>query len=196
MNTDAEKGESTWRKRFSKVLIEVSSIIFAVMVALIADEWRDDRQQQQRAEAALEQVMAEVAENLSELEQSLEENAELAAYLATMANGEDEGPLQVNMALSLVSDAAWESAKMTQAMHHIEFNRVTELAQYYDQLAFFARRQDAMLTLIGQIRQQDSKTAAADSLAGQLQMLLSMQGILIGSSTALLENDQIPETDA
>lgn len=164
---------SRLRERATRILVEIVSVVFAVLVALGVDEWRQARQDRERAEAARTAVLAELRSNRDELERSAPSIDSLLARLPGVRDGVRRGEpetLQVRVDLPDFSDAAWETAQMTQATAHMELPWLIRVARAYQaQRLYSDLRTDVVRTFTG-INSGES-AASLGRLAGQLQVL-------------------------
>jgi hypothetical protein len=105
-------------------------VIFAVVVALVADEWRDNRELAQRAATARQAVLAELRENRRELEQTRESVDSTLAQLDETLRGLEAGErpaVAVDLELPDFSDAAWRITQVTDAASRLEFEWLTRI---------------------------------------------------------------------
>jgi hypothetical protein len=101
------------RGKLPELLLEVVSVVFAVLLALGVDEWRDARARRDLAERALAAVAGEIRSNADELRETAPAHAALrertARTLATL-DGEGRVDLAVDYGIPLLTSAAWRTA--------------------------------------------------------------------------------------
>jgi hypothetical protein len=134
------------RERLPEVALEGLFVVFAILLALAADEWRDNRQNADIAERALAGIETEMLANRVELLNSREPNLELLGRLE--AEVEDDAAasrLSVQFEYSLLSSAAWQTAQVTQAIHYADYNLVQQIAKLYDLQGLFTESQRGMV---------------------------------------------------
>lgn len=164
------------RARLPGVLVEVVSVVFAVLVALGVDEWRDNRELDQRASAARSAVLAEVRANRSELERtegSMEAMVDsLAAGIARIhAGGAAQASLRINFDLPDFSDAAWRILQGSEAASHLDLDWLIRVSHAYElQESYDGMRQDVVRTMAN-INSEDPRTVFP-RLRGELGILL------------------------
>jgi len=134
----SEKKELDWRA----IGFEVVAIVFAVLLALWLEGWREDIERQERAQDFLARVHTEVQQNYTELSEAIVENDEQIAGLSAALNDNDFsldriGPFLRISGGSTVS-SAWQSAQMTRAIAAMPVETVAQLAVIYDTQAYYA----------------------------------------------------------
>ena len=101
---------SALRQKAPELALEAISVVFAVLVALAVDEWREERQYRELAERAVVAVAAEIESNRTELGGSLAENQALLERVREAAEDTVLPPtFSVNYQYSLLSTAAWQT---------------------------------------------------------------------------------------
>jgi hypothetical protein len=149
--------ESTGEKsgRIVRVLAEMAMVVFAVLVALAVEEWREEKQMVDFADRARTSVEAELTANLTELRDTrpglLHVDSTLAAVLVARDLSVLDGDIDVE--LPNLSDAAWEVAQGSQAAPYFDFDWVLDTARAYEVLEVYTDASDnviaAMSGLIG-----------------------------------------------
>jgi len=157
-------------------------VVFAVIVALGVDEWREDRSNADLADRALAGVVAEVRSNRDELLSSQESNQEL---LTTVRNAAADTVLpddfSVNYEYSLISSSAWETAQVTRATQYMTLDQVQQLARLYGLQGLFQRSQDQVMDMImtmGEVADRDPESIPR-LLRGPLTNAVGLQGLLV-----------------
>ena len=139
------------RAKLPEVLFEAVSIVFAVLLALAVDEWRDDRAQRQAAERARQAILAEVRTNQDQLRRVLERNARWRQQIVdTLADpcGIPDG-MKPSMSWAQLSSAAWRTAQSTQAAQRFDYGWLISVAQLYEGQALFEGTQAQYFTESG-----------------------------------------------
>jgi hypothetical protein len=137
------------REKFPELALEAGMVVFAVIVALGVDQWRESRQNAGLADRALAGIAAEIDSNRKELAKNGEANRALLAQIREAVRDsvlpED---FNVNFEYSLISASAWETAQVTQATQFIPLDRVQTLAKLYGLQALFQASQDKVMDFI------------------------------------------------
>jgi len=152
------------RARLPGLLLEVVSVVFAVLVALAADEWRDNRELDQRAAAARTAVLAELRSNRGELERTRAAVDSTAAQLDAAAHderGSAEALAGFRLDFPSFSDAAWRITQVTDAASRLDFAWLTRIARIYATQQLCNDQRDEILRTLGEIQGPDPRTAPA-----------------------------------
>jgi hypothetical protein len=187
------------REKLPELLLETVSVVFAVLLALGVDEWRERRNQEALAERARASILEEVRANREELRGTREANRALfekiEAALPRLA--EDPGArieegsdvqLAVTYQVALLSSASWQTAQMTQAAHFLDFDWVTRISRVYDQQALYLTNQSGIVELISSMAEieEDDPHRMFTIIAHRLGINLAMQDSLLEMYDGLL----------
>lgn len=121
---------------------EMIGIIFAVLLALWLEEWREDVERQDRAGEFVERIRLEVEKNRADIFDAIVENQKSIDGIKK-AFADDSVDLQtlapfLGISGGSTSNAAWTSAQMTQAISEMPVETVMTLSAVYDTQAFYA----------------------------------------------------------
>lgn len=176
--------------RFSEMAIEAALVVFAVMIALAVEEWREEAQLEEFAERAEMAVRAEIQANLDEVAANTPSITRAITDLAPLRPTDsdfDPTTVAVDLDLADFSTGAWEAARMTQAAGRIDFEWVIEVSRTYDVMRITSDMQgdiiDQMALLIG----GQTDTATYRLLFGRLVVLNQTYETLQEMLEALLE---------
>lgn len=162
------------RRKLPELLLEAAMIFFAVMLALAAEEWRENRDRLELADRALRSVVEEVRSNLEELETTGVRNAErleaARVVLAELEAGRDEGDADVGLEVALLSSAAWQSAQMSQAVQYLDFDIMRDLSEVYEIQDLYERVQAGAVDNMTEMM----RTAEQDPVAAVRQGVISI----------------------
>ena len=168
-------------------------IFLAVVLALAAEEWRENRDRQALADRALYSVVEEVRSNLDELERTAPSNiARLEAaraVLEEMEAGDESGDVDIGLEVSLLSTAAWQSAQMSQAVHYFDLDAMRQLSEVYEIQEMYDRMQIGMVDGMGdlmRIAREDPEAAVRQGVSG-VGMLVGFQETLAATYRHTLE---------
>jgi|GEM_PF-3276223 len=121
-----------------KLLIEMVSIVLAVLLALAVDQWREGRSNETLAREALNRIVAELKANVTELEEVLKDHQvvsdRLKNVIEKLEKAEDDPGIQINFnfTLGILKRTAWQTAIVTQAVRYMDFQVVQELSEIYE----------------------------------------------------------------
>ncbi len=165
---------SLMRRKLPELLLEAAMIFFAVMLALAAEEWREQKDRIELADRALRSVFEEMRSNLDELETTGVRNAErleaASVVLAELEAGRDQGDADVGLEVALLSSAAWQSAQMSQAVQYLDFDVMRDLSEVYEIQDLFDRVQAGAVDNMTEMM----RTAEQDPVAAVRQGVISL----------------------
>lgn len=165
---------SLMRRKLPELFLEAAMIFFAVMLALAAEEWREQKDRIELADRALRSVVEEVRSNLDELESTGVRNTErlesASAVLAELESGRDQGGADVGLEVALLSSAAWQSAQMSQAVQYLDFDVMRDLSEVYEIQDLFDRVQAGAVDNMTEMM----RTAEQDPVAAVRQGVISL----------------------
>ena len=175
--------KDTFAARWGKAGTEIVGIVFAVLLALWLEGWREDVELQQRADDFVARIKIEVTENQTGLKEAIAENSVRIEGLRTARASGDITIDQIGQFLVIsggsTSNAAWQSAQMTQAISHMPVETVSVLARLYDSQAYYA---DYMRFIFQRYTELTTAAQRPDDASEALQMF--QQHLAIANSLA------------
>lgn len=194
----AEKPTSIW---LSRVLFESALITISIVAALALDEWRENRQDQQMVEQALDNFLLEVRQNRERVEDTAPFNIGLRNVLERrhVEGGIESVSEFVSIVESyspnILQNTAWETALATGALAEMEYDMVSALSLTY---SMQARYQQAVRTGTAELTSPQNLTGGNLELAvynsiRYLNELTRMEAELIAifnEAAALIERTQ------
>ncbi len=181
------------RERLPEILIEAGSVVFALLLALAANDWRDAHQRRELGEQARASLLAEVGANRQELARTLAENQaeldDLAARLAP-ARQDTSRSMRWSMSLAQLSSASWRTAQATQAASGIPFAALLPISRVYETQDIYTREQLVLLDRVTEM--QEPTPAASRRFQSQLGVLESIGRGLDSQYVELLRKEPAP----
>lgn len=180
------------RARAPIMAAEIVSVVFAVLLALAVDEWWEDRENAELGRRGMDAVSAEIARNLEELRDGFERTDTtlllLDSAIVLMESDRDDVDVSINYPVALLSDAAWETAQVTRAVHYVPLEDVIDLARVYDLQAFFSRNQEALTDRIALMGLADDETIlqAVRELRARYRVVVGYRQVLIDTYACTL----------
>lgn len=106
---DSQRGPRS-REWIGRAAFEAGLIVLGLVGALLIDEWRDNRQRDQRVQTALQSLSAELHDNREALDTNLRNNEEL---IAKLRESEKTGLIYEGALLrrTPLSSVAWEAVR-------------------------------------------------------------------------------------
>lgn len=217
MKTQAEKlrsglaklGGGKLRWKLAEISIETVMIVFAVLVALGVEEWREERQLHRLADRARVAVDLELEHNLTEFERAeanlIDEQEKIANALQELIEIQRETPdtdstfMGFTLGFPEVSTAAWRVAQVSQAATYLDYDWLVERARQYDGLERYLDFQDQVITAVGLVVATADDEDITDAITalrqvyGRLNILLQLHATLQeGMARYLRESGRVP----
>ena len=147
---------SRLRERLPDILIEVFSVVLAVLLALGVDDWREGRQNEERAAFARRSITAEIRANEAELRQAQQDNRVMLRDLQRQLRARDTSRtvrFDVDMNVAQLAAPAWNLAQATQALRYMDYDWLLRTSRLYDFQALVTDDQRDLLQMLGRISQ-------------------------------------------
>lgn len=124
-----------WRRGLPRVIVESALIVFSVLLALAVDEWRDNRSQRVRTEAALAAILSELEANRAAMQRARDLHESIATRLQAMQESgtmptRDEASSGLFRPARVIS-TAWASAREAGALDELPYDLVLSLSRLY-----------------------------------------------------------------
>jgi len=160
------------RVRLGRMLLDVVGVVFAVLVALAADEWRDNRELQQQADRA--QARTELERTRPSIDST---EARLAEGSRVSAEGRARA-LSLDLEFPDFSDAAWRITQVTDAASRIDFDWLTRVARIYETQELYGEERSAILQTLGEMGTA-GQNPEVDRLRNQVHILRQLHDQLV-----------------
>lgn len=172
------------REKLPELLVEAVSVVFAVLLALAVDEWREDRSHKALAERARAGILEEIRGNEAELRISREKNRALLRQVEEarlQIEQRRDASLQFNFRIALLSSAAWNTAQMTQAAGFLDFDWLRRVSNVYELQGVYVTSQAAVVDRISSISEilEDDPRRMLAIISDRLQVTLGIQDSLL-----------------
>ena len=122
------------KRSIGKIVLEFLSVVFAVLLALGLNHWREKRVNQSLAEDSLDRIRAEMNDNRQEIDSTILQFAEVISHLSMQAKAIDSlGVTEISWGYShpVLSSDSWTTATITNAVIHMDPDLVEDLADIY-----------------------------------------------------------------
>ena len=177
------------KSKLPELLLEAFSVMLAVLVALAADSWREDRQNRELAELARARILEEVRGNLEEVRGTRADHAALIEALSSEISALEAGAdsAQIGFNFALLSSAAWQTAQVTRATQFLDFDWVRRVATLYHLQELYDQRQAAVVEIMGTMGGGPEQAAATlREIGGRIRIVLELQNGLMEAYEELL----------
>lgn len=181
---------------FRKILVEVISVVFAVLLALGLNHWREEKANEALAEKALQNIIIEIKSNIENIDSDVEGYEVMYDTLVARKKRIAKGT-KTNMSLSynhpILSSSAWEIANTTGAVKDMDIEVMMDLSDLYTFQEIFQKNGfdyfSAFTSLDAQ--KEENELAFLDSFIKQIGVLKSWgRGLSIGYREFLLEHEE------
>lgn len=126
--------------------LEAVFVVFGVVLALAANEWRQNVKAEAMADSALESIIAELQANQALVQESHDYHTQQAQMLQTKLRSGEMPTMNdfpkgfINPAW--VTDTAWEVAKATGVLAEMDYQDLLDLSAAYDRLEHYTKQSD------------------------------------------------------
>lgn len=181
------------REKLPELLLEAASVVFAVLLALAVDEWRELRSQKALAERARASILEEIRSNESELRSTRDSNRALLQRieetLPRVQQREPETSVDFDFQIAFLSSASWQTAQMTQAASFLDFDWVRRVSKIYEVQDLFLTSQSAVMDRISGISEilEDDPHRMLTIIAERLRAALQIQDLLLAEYGKILK---------
>ena len=179
------------KEKLPELLLEAASVVFAVLLALAVDEWRETRSRNALADRARTGILEEIRSNETELRNTRDNNRALLKQIeeaqSQLAQKRDTA-LQFHFEIALLSSAAWNTAQMTQAANYLDFDWLRRVSNVHELQGLYVTSQSAVvdrLSGISEIVGNDPRRML-DIIAERLRVALVTQDSLLEEYAKLL----------
>ena len=164
------------RRRMASLLVEASMVVFALLVALALEEWRQEQRLLEFADRAQVAVVAEIEANLQELDGTRDALLAMQGILTEVLESGDLAVMGGDLELTLpeLSHAAWEVAQGSEAAPYFEYEWVIEMARAYEVLEVYSSSSDNLIVAMSAVIGRD---ATIDRIADIFGWLAIVNGI-------------------
>lgn len=124
----------------SKVLLEIGSIVFAVLLALALDAWQESRKENQAVHTATTDIIIEVTQNLNAARTVFEANRLTADSLVVKIEAYEAGTsrdLSSTLLVTDVADVAWRTANTSQVARLFNRALLFDIERTYKEQALY-----------------------------------------------------------
>jgi hypothetical protein len=123
------------RTTLKTLVIEVFSVVFAVLLALGLNNWWKEKSNERLGREALANIVMEMKNNMTDLDSAVVHlQIQLDSLILQEENYKNgiDSSLSFGYSQSLLSTTAWQTANITQAVLHIDPEIIMEIASLYE----------------------------------------------------------------
>lgn len=186
------------RARGWELALEAVMVVFAVLVALAVDEWRQEGELEARVERARSAVLAELTSNRDELRVGMASVDAMYEGVIEMLDRLDAGEALTQGSLGAelpdFSDAAWETARVTGVVAYMDYALVLQTARVYETQDQTVDLQNLVILSVGRLTARGFDRDVLTDLKGQLFIVRQMYANLDKKYAEILPAQ--PSTDS
>lgn len=142
------------KKAIWQIVFEFLSIVFAVLLALGLNSYKQSRDLQAESEALKLQITQECESNLEKINWILERNGEFKSYLDSLRKEENVKGFSFNYSNEFLSSSIWNSSQGSSAFHTIDPDFLSGAAEIYELQDFYMSNTNDLLKTFGDILMQ------------------------------------------
>lgn len=165
--------------------IQILSIVFSILLALSLNEWKESRNNRQLTLATLKNFRQELATNKKAVETALRDQRgfldSLKKQTAQTDPKKEKAIILPEINMPDVLTTAWETALVTKATVHIDYEMVSSLSELYLQQKWLSSLEDKVFQTILSPYSHEKKNAEslARSLYVSLKNIMEVEGNLL-----------------
>lgn len=164
------------RARLPTLVLEAAMVVFAVLVALGVEEWREERQRAEFADRVRASVEREVEANIEELRTT---GPDLERTAERMAEVLREGDLSllgnVSMTLPDFSAAAWRAAQASEVARDLDYEWLIGVSRAYEAYDIYRNVGDAVVDKMSDFIVGEPTLDEIAAVQGRLLILVEVQ---------------------
>ncbi len=146
---------------FKRLLLEIASVVFAVLLALGVNEWRKNLENEHLSQQALKNIVQEIEANKSDIVNGLAEHKRLSSYLDSTLKAYNNMPkenvktvkksFRFSYEHSVLNNTAWNSAQITQAVKFMDYETISTLSTIYELQAIYKDHGKEVIAAMGKV---------------------------------------------
>ena len=129
------------KSNLQRLIFEFISVSFAVLVALLVNQWREDHNNNNLAEKAIYNIKQEIQENKDVMDILIPSHKSILSNIDSMIVRKEKYNSTVDSSISinvtLISSSAWEMAEITNAIFYLDFDDANKMAKVYKLQSYY-----------------------------------------------------------
>ena len=129
------------RLNIQRLIFEFISFSFAVLIALLVDQWREDHNNDKLAEKAIYNIKQELQENKEAMDILIPSHKSILSQIDSIIGRKEKNISTVDSIISidvtLISSSAWEMAEITNAIFYLDFDDANKMAKVYNLQSYY-----------------------------------------------------------
>ena len=129
------------RLNIQRLIFEFISVSFAVLIALLVNQWREDHNNGKLAEKAIYNIKQELHENKDVMDILIPSHKSTLSHIDSIIGRKEKNISSVDSIISidvtLISSSAWEMAEITNAIFYLDFDDANKMAKVYNLQSYY-----------------------------------------------------------
>ncbi|RLC24927.1 MAG: hypothetical protein DRH21_04710 [Deltaproteobacteria bacterium] len=129
------------RLNIQRLIFEFISVSFAVLIALLVNQWREDHNNDKLAEKAIYNIKQELQENKDVMDILIPSHKSILSHIDSIIERKEKNISNVDSNISidvtLISSSAWEMAEITNAIFYLDFDDANKMAKVYNLQSYY-----------------------------------------------------------
>ena len=129
------------RLNIQRLIFEFISVSFAVLIALLVNQWREDHNNGKLAEKAIFNIKQELHENKDAMDILIPSHKSILSQIDSIIGRKEKNISTVDSIISidvtLISSSAWEMAEITNAIFYLDFDDANKMAKVYNLQSYY-----------------------------------------------------------
>jgi len=129
------------RLNIQRLIFEFISVSFAVLIALLVNQWREEYNNGKLAEKAIYNIKQELQENKDVMAILIPSHKSTLSHIDSIIGREEKNISTVDsnilIDVTLISSSAWEMAEITNAIFYLDFDDANKMAKVYNLQSYY-----------------------------------------------------------
>lgn len=135
-----------------QIIFEFLSIVFAVLLALGLNAFKQNADLQNEAEFLTQKIILECNRNQMELDTVFTQNKEFKVYLDSLQSLDKiQGNFQISIASELLTKSAWDFTKASRSFSYLDENFLNDAAELYEKQDYYMLISNQMFQNMGEL---------------------------------------------
>ena len=129
------------RLNIQRLIFEFISVSFAVLIALLVNQWREDHNNNKLAEKAIYNIKQEIKENKDAMDILIPSHKSTLSNIDSIIGRKEKYnsivDSNISINVTLISSSAWEMAEITNAIFYLDFDDANKMAKVYKLQSYY-----------------------------------------------------------
>ncbi len=139
------------KKTISQIAFEFLSIVFAVMLALGLNSYKQNLDLENEAKLLTKNIVNECKKNLRKLDSTLLVNQAFKPYIDSLLAAEEVRGFHFSYSNELLSSIAWNFTKASKSFPHMDPSFLNDAAEVYEHQEYYMKNSNQMFEHLGTI---------------------------------------------